>query len=60
VRRGFEELFDLPVIIAERDRPLGTHVFTAMALKDDGKAMRWTVMSIPSGYRHYVTPRALI
>ena len=55
VRQGFEELFDLPVIIAEPDRPLGTHVFTAMALKDDGKAMRWTVMSIPSGYRHNVT-----
>ena len=55
VRQGFEELFDLPVIIAEPDRPLGTHIFTAMALKDDGKAMRWTVMSIPSGYRHHVT-----
>jgi hypothetical protein len=55
VRQGFEELFDLPVAFAEPDRPLGTHVFTAMALKDDGKAMRWTVMSIPSGYLHQVT-----
>jgi L,D-transpeptidase catalytic domain len=55
VRQGFEELFELPVTIVEPDRPLGTHVFTAMALKDDGKSMRWTVMSIPSGYRHHVT-----
>ena len=55
VRQGFEALFDLPVTIAEPERPLGTHVFTAMALKDDGKAMRWTVVSIASGYRHRVS-----
>jgi hypothetical protein len=35
-----------------QDRPLGTHVFTAVGLKDDGAAMRWTVVSIPSGYPH--------
>jgi hypothetical protein len=50
VRQGFVPLFDLPLTIAAPDRPLGTHVFTAMALKDDGAAMRWTVVSIPSGY----------
>jgi len=55
VRQGFEALFDLPVTIADPERPLGTHVFTAMALKDDGKAMRWTAVSIPSGYRHRVS-----
>jgi hypothetical protein len=55
VRQGFEALFDLPVTIAAPERPLGTHVFTAMALKDDGKAMRWTAVSIPSGYRHRVS-----
>jgi len=52
VRQGFVPLFDMPLTIAEPDRPLGTHVFTAMALKDDGTAMRWTVVSIPSGYLH--------
>jgi lipoprotein-anchoring transpeptidase ErfK/SrfK len=50
VRQGFVPLFDLPLTIAAPDRPLGTHVFTAMALKDDGTAMRWTVVSIPSAY----------
>jgi lipoprotein-anchoring transpeptidase ErfK/SrfK len=55
VRQGFEALFDLPVTIAEPERPLGTHVFTAMALKDDGKAMRWTAVSIASGHRHRVS-----
>jgi len=49
VRQGFMPLFDLPLTIAAPDRPLGTHVFTAMAVQDDGAAMRWTVVSIPSG-----------
>ena len=52
VRQGFVPLFDLPLTIAEPERPLGTHVFTAMAFKDDGAAVRWTVVSIPSGYPH--------
>ena len=54
MRQGFTELFDMPVSIADPERPLGTHVYTAMALADDGKALRWNVISIPSGYRHRV------
>jgi lipoprotein-anchoring transpeptidase ErfK/SrfK len=53
VRQGFNELFDTPATIADPDRPIGTHVYTAMGLTEDGKAMRWTAMSIPSGYRHH-------
>jgi len=52
VRQGFTELFDMPVTIADADRPLGTHIYTAMALKDDGKALRWNVISIPSANTH--------
>jgi hypothetical protein len=52
VRQGFMPLFDFPVTIAEPDRPFGTHVFTAMAPKDDGTTFQWTVVSIPSSYRH--------
>ena len=29
VRKGFEPLFDMPVVIANPDQPLGTHVLTA-------------------------------
>jgi hypothetical protein len=53
VRQGFTELFDMPVIIADPERPFGTHVFTAKALDDGGKAMRWTVVSIPSDFRRH-------
>jgi L,D-transpeptidase catalytic domain len=57
VRQGFDELFDLPVTIADPDRPIGTHVYTAMALTDGGKGMRWNVITIPSSYRRHVEKR---
>jgi hypothetical protein len=53
VRQGFTELFDMPAAIADPERPLGTHIFTAMALDDGGKAMRWTVVSVPSEFRRH-------
>ena len=51
VRKGFEPLFDVPVTFARPEQPLGTHVFTALALKDDATTMRWNVVSIPTGTR---------
>ena len=50
VRQDFKPIFEAPVTIAEPDRPLGTHVFTAMQMQEDGAAMQWTVVTIPSGY----------
>jgi hypothetical protein len=48
VRKGFEPVFDVPVTFEQPDQPLGTHVFTALALKDD-TTLRWHVMSMPGG-----------
>ncbi len=50
VRQDFKPIFEAPVTITEPDRPLGTHVFTAMQIQQDGAAMQWTAMTIPSGY----------
>lgn len=50
VRQGMEPVFDTPVTIKDANKPIGTHVYTAMNLKDDGASMRWTVVSIPSTY----------
>jgi hypothetical protein len=50
VRQGMEPVFDTPVTIKDADKPIGTHVYTAMNVKDDGASMRWTVVSIPSTY----------
>ena len=50
VRQDFKPIFEAPVTIAEPDRPLGTHVFTAMQMQENGAAMQWTAVTIPSGY----------
>jgi lipoprotein-anchoring transpeptidase ErfK/SrfK len=48
VRQGFIPLFDMPIVIEEPDQPLGTHVFTAMAVTEGGAGMRWNLMTIPT------------
>jgi len=47
VRQNFAPLFDVPVTIAASDRPLGTHVFTAILDKTDPNALHWTVVTVP-------------
>jgi hypothetical protein len=47
VRHGFRRLFEAPVEIADADRPIGTHVYTALEFKDDGTSMRWIGVSVP-------------
>jgi lipoprotein-anchoring transpeptidase ErfK/SrfK len=47
VRQNFAPLFEAPVTIAASDRPLGTHVFTAEADKNDANVLHWSVVSLP-------------
>ncbi len=47
VRKGFEPVFEAPVTFEQPDQPLGTHVFTALAVNDDNTTLNWTVMSMP-------------
>ena len=47
VRENFAALFDAPVRITPTDRPLGTHVFTAVSDPGDASALRWSVVSLP-------------
>ena len=54
VRQNYQPLFDVPVDIRDPDRPLGTHVFTALDVDKDGKTMRWSVVTMPGD----VAPRA--
>jgi hypothetical protein len=46
VRQNFEPVFDVDLAIDAPERPIGTHVFTAMEVKDG--RVRWTVVSVPS------------
>jgi hypothetical protein len=52
VRQGFVPLFDMPIEITDPDRPLGTHVFTAIEFQDNGTRMRWNVMSMSGESAH--------
>jgi len=47
VRKGFDPVFDMPITFDQPDRPLGTHVFTALALKEDN-TLRWNVVTVPT------------
>ncbi len=46
VRQAFEPVFEVPVTIKDPDRPIGTHTFTAVDYGENGRDMRWNVVSI--------------
>lgn len=43
----FDSSIEVPIAIRDPDKPIGTHVFTAMARTDAG--LRWTVVTIDNG-----------
>lgn len=43
----FDATIEIPVTIRDPDKPLGTHVFTAVARNDAG--LRWTAVTIENG-----------
>ena len=47
VRRGFNSTLEVPITIRNPDKPIGTHVFTAVARSDAG--LRWTAVTIDNG-----------
>lgn len=55
VRQDFAPLFDMTVTIADPSKPWGTHIFTAMEIKDG--QVRWTALTIPSGYAPKAEPK---
>ena len=49
VRQAFEPILESPVTIVDADRPIGTHVFTAMERTNSNTDMRWSVVSLDGG-----------
>jgi hypothetical protein len=49
VRQAFEPILESPVTILDADRPIGTHVFTAMERTNGDTNMRWSVVSLDDG-----------
>ena len=52
VRRAFQPILESPVTILDADRPIGTHVFTAMERTNRDTDMRWNVVSLDGGHPH--------
>jgi hypothetical protein len=46
VRRDFAPVFDAPVAIAETERPLGTHLFTAGRFEADATKAPWLAVTL--------------
>jgi len=46
VRKGFAPAFDVPVTIAEPEKPLGTYVFTASRPTNEQAGIRWLAVSL--------------
>lgn len=65
IRQDWKEVYEAPVTIRDPDRPLGTHVYIAVAAEPDGSAMRWSAISVPpetprsKGRRHERSKDAL-
>jgi hypothetical protein len=52
VRRAFQPILETSVTILEAERPIGTHVFTAMERTNGDTGMRWSVVSLDGGRPH--------
>jgi hypothetical protein len=50
--RPFEPILESPVTILDADRPIGTHVFTAMERTSGDTNIRWSVVSLDGGRPH--------
>jgi hypothetical protein len=54
VRQGFEPVLDIPATILDPDRPIGTHIFTAIERTGGEAGLRWSVVSLQGGHLHGV------
>lgn len=47
VRQDWKAVWEAPVTIRDPERPLGTHIYTAVDVEADGSEVHWTAMSMP-------------
>jgi hypothetical protein len=55
VRQAFKPILESPVTIADPDRSIGTHVFTATERTTGDDKLRWNVVSLVGGSPHGAT-----
>jgi hypothetical protein len=49
IRQAFEPILESPVTILDPDRPIGTHIFTAVDRANGEATLRWNVVSLDDG-----------
>jgi lipoprotein-anchoring transpeptidase ErfK/SrfK len=47
IRQAWKEVYEAPVKIRDAERPLGTHVYMALGVEQDGSALKWTAVTMP-------------
>ena len=47
IRQAWRTIHDAPATFRDADAPLGTHVYVATEMVEDGKAMRWLSVTLP-------------
>ncbi len=57
VRQGFVNLFDAPVGVIDPDKPLGTHLYTAMYFEKGAGSTQWTAVTVKNAPRKYSKTR---
>lgn len=48
IRQDWKEVWEAPVTFRDPDRPLGTHIYTAVDTAADGSSVKWTAITIPA------------
>jgi L,D-transpeptidase catalytic domain len=48
VRQGLAPVFDAPASVRDPKSPLGSHLYIASAVGDDGSSLKWSVVSLPA------------
>jgi L,D-transpeptidase-like protein len=49
VRQAFQPMYETAVTIRDPDKPIGTHIFTAVGYANDGADVHWSVVSMTRG-----------
>ena len=49
VRQAFQPVFESPVTIRDPDRPIGTHLYTALEYTSGGDDVRWSALTMTKG-----------
>lgn len=60
VRQDFHRLYDLPIVLRDPERKLGTHIFTLQALDEKEGTARWMAISLEGDESKSVLDRIAI